>query len=253
MEEYDGILPGDPEKLRRICGIGPYSAGAIASIAYDIPVPAVDGNVIRVISRLYGIRTDALEKNTRCRIESLASGLVPADRPGDHNQAVMDLGATVCVPGTPDCICCPLSAYCDAFHAGDAADLPVLPKAKPQKVIPYAVLLIISSGRVLMRMRTEKLLQGLWCFPMIEGESSPEILRSLLRKSLRLSTGPLVESGAARHVFTHQIWQMRIWKTDAEAFASAPAGYEFIPLEQLKDLPLPVAMNAAVSSLRRQA
>ncbi len=253
MEEYNGVLPCEPEKLQRICGIGPYSAGAIASIAYDIPVPAVDGNVIRVISRLFGIRTDASEKETRLRIEGLASGLVPRDRPGDHNQAVMDLGATVCVPGTPDCSRCPLSAYCDAFHAGDAADLPVLPKAKPQKVIPYAVVLIVSSGSVLMRIRTEKLLQGLWCFPLFEGEYTPESLQPLIRKALHLRTGPLVDSGPARHVFTHQIWQMRVYKTDAEIAASAPEGYEFIPLDQLKDLPLPVAMDAAVSVLRHQA
>ena len=77
MEEYGGTLPSDPSELRRICGIGPYSAGAIASIAYDVPVPAVDGNVIRVISRLYGIRTDALEAGTRRRIEELAVSLVP--------------------------------------------------------------------------------------------------------------------------------------------------------------------------------
>lgn len=253
VNEYGGVLPRDPEKLRRICGIGPYSAGAISSIAYEVPVPAVDGNVIRVISRLYGIRTDALEKDTRRRIESLAAGLVPADRPGDHNQAVMDLGATVCVPGTPDCSRCPLSSFCDAFQTGDASDLPVLPKAKPQKEIPYTVLLILSSGRVLMRMRTEKLLQGFWCFPMFEGQHSHEELLSLIRNDLGLSAGPLVDSGNARHVFTHRIWQMRICKTGAEAEASAPAGYEFIPLEKLKDLPLPAAMNAAVSVLRRQA
>ena len=253
VEEYNGILPSDPEKLRRICGIGPYSAGAIASIAYDIPVPAVDGNVIRVISRLYGIRTDALEKETRSRIESLAAGLVPAGRPGDHNQAVMDLGATICVPGTPDCERCPLSAYCDAFHSGDAAELPVLPKARPQKVIPWSVLLICSSGRVLMRMRTEKLLQGLWCFPMFEGINDPASLQDQILKKLHLQVGPLTLSCSARHVFTHQIWQMDIYSTAAEDFASAAAGYEFVPLHRLQELPLPVAMNAAVSVLRHQA
>ena len=251
MAEYGGLLPREPEKLRQICGIGPYSAGAIASIAYDIPVPAVDGNVIRVISRLYGIRTDALENETRRRIESIAASLVPAERPGDHNQAVMDLGATVCIPGTPDCRRCPLSAFCDAFHAGDAAELPVLPKSKPQKSISYAVLLIRSSGRILMRMRTERLLQGLWCFPMIEGEFSPDELTLQIRKRFRLSVSNPVDAGCARHVFTHQIWQMHIYETDAEASASAPAGYEFVPLEQLDHLPLPVAMSAAVAVLRR--
>ena len=253
MAEYGGLLPREPEKLRQICGIGPYSAGAIASIAYDIPVPAVDGNVIRVISRLYGIRTDALENETRRRIESIAASLVPAERPGDHNQAVMDLGATVCIPGTPDCRRCPLSAFCDAFHAGDAAELPVLPKSKPQRSISYAVLLIRSSGRILMRMRTERLLQGLWCFPMIEGEFSPDELTLQIRKRFRLSVSNPVDAGCARHVFTHQIWQMHIYETDAEASASAPAGYEFVPLDLVKTLPLPVAMNAAVSVLMPQA
>ncbi len=253
MEEYGGVLPADPAKLQKICGIGPYSAGAVASIAYDVPVPAVDGNVIRVLSRIYGIRTDAMETLTRRRIESLAAALVPAERPGDHNQAVMDLGATVCVPGTPDCARCPLSAFCDAFRAGDAADLPVLPKAKPQKVIPYAVLLIRSGDRILMRQRTERLLQGLWCFPMLEGETAPDALLPLASRKLRLSLSPLRDAGAARHVFTHQIWQMHIYETDAEASASAPAGYEFIPLDSLKDLTLPAAMNAALAVLTRSS
>ena len=250
MDEYDGVLPRDPEKLKKIQGIGPYTAGAIASIAYDVPIPAVDGNVIRVLSRIYGIRTDALEPETRKRIESLASSLVPQERPGDHNQAVMDLGATVCVPGTPDCARCPLSAFCDAFKAGDAADLPVLPKAKPQKVLPYSLLIIRSGDRVLMRQRTERLLQGLWCFPLLEGESSPEELLPVACKKLRLSLSPLRDAGIARHVFTHQIWLMHLYETDAEASASAPAGYEFVPVSRLKDLTLPAAMNAAAALLK---
>jgi len=253
MTEYGGILPPDPEKLRKIRGIGPYTAGAIASIAYDIPVPAVDGNVIRVISRLFGIRTDALVPETRRRIESLAAGLVPAERPGDHNQAVMDLGATVCIPGTPDCTRCPLSSFCDAFKSGDAADLPVLPGAKPQKVLTYAVLLVRSGDRVLMRQRTERLLQGLWCFPMIEGDLSGETLLLLAQKKLHMPLSHFRDFGLARHIFTHQIWQMHLYETGAEASASAPAGYEFVPLSQLKVLAVPTAMNAAVKILMRQA
>ena len=253
MADYGGILPSDPALLKKIKGIGPYSAGAIASIAYDVPVPAVDGNVIRVISRLYGIRTDALVPGTRRRIEELASALVPGDRPGDHNQAMMDLGATICVPGTPDCARCPLSPFCDAFRAGDASELPVLPGSKPQKVILYAVLLIRSGDRVLMRQRTERLLQGLWCFPMIEGGPDTGELPALIRKKLRLDVAPLRESGTARHVFTHRIWQMRLYETSAEASASAPDGYAFVPVSRLDRLALPVAMNAAVRVLMRQA
>ncbi len=253
MDEYGGILPRDPEKLKKIQGIGPYTAGAIASIAYDVPIPAVDGNVIRVMSRIYGVRTDALEPAARKQIESLAAALVPAERPGDHNQAVMDLGATVCVPGTPDCARCPLSSFCDAFKTGDAADLPVLPKAKAQKVIPYNLLLIRSGIRILMRQRTERLLQGLWVFPMFEGDSSSEELLPFACKKLHLSLSPLRDVGTARHVFTHQIWQMHIYETDAEASASAPAGYEFIPVSDMKDLTLPAAMNAAVEVLMPEA
>lgn len=247
LSDYGGILPRDPDALRKISGIGPYTAGAVASIAYNVPVPAVDGNVIRVLSRVFGIRTDALEPETRRRIEKLAAALVPEDRPGDYNQAVMDLGATVCVPGTPDCGRCPLSASCDACRAGDAAVLPVLPKAKPQKVVPYAVLLIRSGDRILMRRRTERLLQGMWCFPMLEGSFSAEELALQIRKKLRLSCTSPEEAGAARHVFSHRIWQMRLYAMSAEALAPAPAGYEFIPVDRLSSLPVPAAMNAALS------
>ena len=253
MAEYGGILPRDPAQMRKISGIGPYTAGAIASIAYDVAVPAVDGNVIRVLSRLYGIRTDAMEPGTRRRIEDLAAALVPPERPGDHNQAVMDLGATVCVPGTPDCARCPLSSFCDAFRSGDAADLPVLPKTKPQKVIPYSVVLILSGGRVLMRQRTEPLLRGLWCFPMFEGDLSAEETRLQAERKLRLPLSVPEDAGSARHVFTHRIWQMRLYKTGTEASASAPEGYEFVPLSRIGDLPLPAAMNAAVALLTPRA
>ena len=158
MEEYGGKLPTDPDKLSRISGIGEYTAGAIASIAYGTPVPAVDGNVIRVLSRLYGIRGDASRPECRRRIRDLAAALVPPERPGDHNQALMDLGATVCVPGTPDCRRCPLSSFCDAFRTGDAAELPLLPKAKVPRVVLYNVVLMRSGNRVLLRRRSEKLL-----------------------------------------------------------------------------------------------
>ena len=124
-------------------------------------------------------------------------------------------------------------------------------KAKPQKVIPYALLIIRSGDRVLMRQRTERLLQGLWCFPLLEGESSAEELLPIANKKLHLSLSPLRDAGTARHVFTHQIWLMHIYETDAEASASAPAGYEFVPVSRLKDLTLPAAMNAAAALLTR--
>ena len=249
MEQYGGVLPDNPEHLRTICGIGPYMAGAIASIAFSVPVPAVDGNVIRVISRLFGIRDDASVPVVRHKIEALAADLVPPDRPGDHNQAMMDLGATVCVPGTPDCNRCPLTAFCDAFQQGDAADLPVLPKARKPKSLSWTVLVIRSGNRVLLRRRTEKLLQGLWCFPMLEGHLSPEDLLPVLRKKLFLSGCDLRDHGVARHVFTHQVWDMRLYSLRTDENASAPSGYEFADIAGIKNRALPAAMNAALRTL----
>ena len=119
LREYGGRIPSDPAELRRIRGIGAYTAAAVASIAFGVRAAAVDGNVVRVISRLYGVEEDVTEREVRRRVERLADGLTPPERPGDHNQAMMDLGATVCVPGTPDCGTCPLRGLCEAEAAAD--------------------------------------------------------------------------------------------------------------------------------------
>ena len=249
MRDFNGNLPQDPQKLREISGIGPYMAGAIASIAFDIPVPAVDGNVIRVISRLYNINEDASRPPVRRKIESIAADLVPPERPGDHNQALMDLGSGICVPGTPDCDRCPLSSFCKSHSAGNPADLPVLPKSRPQKVIPWTVLIIRSGNRVLLRLRTEKLLQGLWCFPMIEGCLTPEGAVDAAYKYLGLPTGTPCSCGKSRHVFTHQIWDMSLVSLLSEADSPAPHGYHWIPVPDIRKITLPSAMNAAVRTL----
>ena len=249
MEQYGGVLPRDPEKLKKIRGIGPYTAGAIASIAYDVPVPAVDGNVIRVLSRIYGIRTDALQPDTRKHIEELAASLVPKERPGDHNQAVMDLGATVCVPGTPDCARCPLSAFCDAFVHGDAPDLPLIPGKVPQKTIRWTVTVLRSGNRTLIRRRTETLLQGLWCFPMLECE--PADAATILEKKYRLHTVPVAPPVHARHVFTHLIWEMDILPLDAGPDALLPPDYRWAAPGELETLVFPVAMTAALTEAKK--
>ena len=251
MEKYHGCIPADPDQLRTICGIGPYMSGAIASIAFGVPVPAVDGNVVRVVSRLFGIREDAAVPAVRRDIESHAARLVPGDRPGDHNQAMMDLGATVCVPGTPDCNRCPLAAFCDAYRTGDAADLPVLPKSHKPKVVPWTVLIICSGDRVLLRLRNEKLLQGLWCFPMLEGHLADGALTSAVSAKFFPVVRNLRDQGSARHVFTHQVWEMRLFSLDTDRNASAPAGYEFVETAEIKNRALPAAMNAALRALNR--
>ena len=246
MAEYHGILPKDPALLRKISGIGPYTAGAVSSIAYGIPVPAVDGNVLRVYSRLFGLRENIQLPAVRRVLDRIAAEMVPPDRPGDYNQAVMDLGATVCVPGTPDCSRCPLSGFCDACSRGDASDLPVIPGKAPQKTIHWTVAVLKSGNRTLVRRRTESLLQGLWCFPLLDCAMADAQL--FLAKKLNLPAVPSAAPVHARHVFTHLIWEMEILTMNAASNLPAPADYLWVSPEELDTLVFPSAMNAALKA-----
>ena len=250
-ERWGGRVPDTVEELLTVSGIGEYTAGAIASIAYGRRVPAVDGNVIRVVTRLTGDDTPLKETAALRRVKERAAALVPEDRPGDFNQAMMDLGATVCVPGTPDCAACPLQTLCRAAREGNAEGIPNLPGKKPPRPIDYEVLLILSGGRVLMRCRTEALLRGLWVYPLVEGRLEPLRLAELTAK--RLGTGvPLPEPlGEARHVFTHQVWRMRLWLLRVPEGLAAPAGWRFVTAEDMRALPIPTAMRAAKAEAER--
>lgn len=250
MEEFGGVMPSTAEELRKIHGVGEYTAGAIASIAYDQQTPAVDGNVIRVISRLRGIRENVGVPSVKRQITAEAAALVPAERPGDFNQALMDLGARVCVPGTPACEKCPLWELCDANREGDADELPVLPRKNPPRVMDYDVCLIFSGKRVLMRQRTETMLQGLWVYPMLEEHWEAEELPGLVRKKLKLQVSDTEYAGDAKHVFTHQVWQMKIYTMQTDANAAAPEGWRFVTLDEMNALTIPTAVKAAAEIVK---
>ena len=239
------MLPADPAELRKIHGIGPYTAGAIASIAFSVPVAAVDGNVIRVISRLYAIEENPEKTEIRDRVQKLAEKLVPTERPGDHNQAMMDLGATVCVPGTPDCEICPLLGLCQAEKRGIAAELPRLSKAKPPREIRYDLLILRSGSQVLMRKRTEKMLQGLWCFPMMEDWKNETEITGEIWTKWGFSCAKMICHGEAKHVFTHQTWRMMIYETEIAGDCETPKGYRFVSVGEFEALAMPTAMKKA--------
>lgn len=248
MEQFDGNVPRDPRLLCRISGIGAYTAGAVASIAYDVPVPAVDGNVLRVFSRLFGIRDNIHMPETRKKLEFLAASAVPEKRAGDYNQAVMDLGATVCVPGTPDCDRCPLFSVCDAFIRGDAAELPVIPGSAPQKIVSFSVPVLLFGNRTLIRKRTESLLKGLWCFPLLNCD--PEELPSFLYKNFHIEAKPAGEAISARHVFTHLIWQMTVVPFSVTYAPPPSSGYAWFEVSSLNNLAFPSAMNIPLKIVR---
>lgn len=242
-EELGGVIPSDVKELLKISGIGEYTAGAIASIAYDRCVPAVDGNVIRVVSRVRGIRENVGIPSVKRQITQAAAELVPQERPGDFNQAMMDLGATICVPGTPSCERCPVAEMCDACREGDAEDIPELPRKNPPKVINYDLCLIYNGDRVLMRQRTETMLQGLWIYPMIEEHHTAKQLPALVKRRIGLPVADIQPAGEAKHVFTHQVWQMKIYTMSTTAEASD--GWRFVTLEEMQALTIPTAVKKA--------
>lgn len=173
VEQHGGVVPDTLEGVSALRGIGPYTAGAILSIAYNKPEPAVDGNVMRVLSRYFELEEDIAKPSTRVGIEKLAKALIPQGEAGDFNQALMELGATICTPKAAHCLPCPVMERCAARLAGRVEELPVKAKAKPPRPEARAVALIegagSNAGRILIRQRpADGLLARLWELPHVE-------------------------------------------------------------------------------------
>jgi A/G-specific adenine glycosylase len=243
VRERGGEFPGDIALLQALPGIGAYTAAAIASIAFDTRVPAMDGNLIRVMSRLSHTADSMALPSAKRALYRYALSVMPLDRCGDFNQAMMDLGACICVPGTPDCALCPLAGDCGAFAAGDAEALPLLPRAVPPRAVDVAVSIITCEDKVLLYQRREKLLCGLWVFALGEGAcTAGDVISSLTRQGLAVNL--IGHIGSARHVFTHRIWNMELYHFAAAAMVGV-SGAEWVTLAELDALPLPIAMRAA--------
>ena len=228
---------GGHAALRALPGIGEYTAGAIASISFGLPVPAVDGNVLRVFSRLYndpGVITEpAVKKAFTARVMEHQ----PPEKAGDYNQALMELGALVCVPnGAPLCGQCPLAALCLARAAGTTAQLPQKAKPKPRKLVPVTLALVESPAGFLVQQRPQKgLLAGLWQPVLWEDEHllQAEVLARLAALGLDTGTAAPAALPAAKHIFTHIEWLMSGVQLHVPA-QSAPAGYVWANREQLR-------------------
>lgn len=243
QREYGGRFPTTYEGIRALPGVGDYTAAAVASIAYRLPYPAIDGNLTRVLARVHGVREDVDRPSVRRLIRELGEREIDRERPGDWNQALMDLGATICVPGTPDCARCPLQAQCDAYAQGDADQLPIRAAARPPVPVDVGVGLVIAEGRVLTIKRDAALLKGLWTFLLCEGDSTPEGMARKL-EALGMQANRIIPLGEARHVFTHRIWNMQLYRVDLPAMPGRTAG-QWADAQMLTELPLPTAMKAA--------
>jgi len=211
-----GGLPGSIEALRGLPGFGPYTAGAVASIAFAIPAAAVDGNVARVLSRFLLVGGDPESPKVKRDLEALAAVLVDRRRPGDFNQALMDLGATNCLPRRPDCASCPLSGSCQAFRAGRQASIPrSRARSSPRRVL-LAVLRVERGGRLLLsRAPDGVLLGGMWGLPGVEvprAEDPAGVLRQWGRRELGSTLEVGREIASVVRVLTHRRLEFRVFR-----------------------------------------
>ncbi len=239
MEEYGGELPADYEALKRLPGIGSYTAGAIASIAFGLPEPSVDGNVLRVLKRVAASYDDITKEKVKKELEEDVRRIMPADRPGDFNQSLMELGATVCLPnGKPLCEQCPVMHLCRAFHQGVELELPVKPPKKQRKIEERTVFVIKQECEnaleiVLHKRPDTGLLSGMWELPNAEGHLKEAEVQNLFPEAgiNRLPDG--------KHIFSHVEWRMWCYEIKlAEAFAlpeTIKQGSKPFTLQEIKE------------------
>lgn len=233
-ENNSGALPHTYQELLLLPGIGSYTAGAIASIAYQKKVPAVDGNVLRVITRVLGSDKNISKPATKKWLEDELIQILP-DQVGDFNQALMELGALVCVPnGEPNCTDCPIQKYCFAYHHQLTSQIPVKEEKKKRRIEEKTVFLFYSHGKIaLLKRKKEGLLAGLFEFPNIEGIlTSREVLGYLKDKGIDAIR--IEELSHAKHIFSHVEWHMVGYKIVLDDIFES-SDYIWSTLEELQD------------------
>ena len=252
VADFGGALPADYDALLTLPGIGPYTAGAIASIAYGIAMPAVDGNVLRVVSRILASPHDIAEPSVKEAVFARLQEILPPDAPGDFNQALMELGATVCLPkSAARCADCPVASLCLAKAQDAVAALPVKAPKKARRVEEKTVFLLLAGGRAALRKRPKRgLLAGLWELPHAEGRLSTAQARAYLAEQFGFTAQELSPLPDAKHIFTHVEWHMSGYAAHA---ASPPAGQalHWVGVRELADdFAVPSAFKPFTAHLR---
>ncbi|MBO5123364.1 MAG: A/G-specific adenine glycosylase [Oscillospiraceae bacterium] len=212
---HGGQFPHTYEEIRMLPGVGDYTAGAIAFIAFGLPTPAVDGNVLRVVARLTDCHDNILAPATRRRVTEELAAVIPHDHPGDFNQALMELGATVCLPNTaPMCEACPCRAFCQGFANGTAASLPVREKKEGRRKEEKTVFILRSGEYEAVRYRGEEgLLASLWEYPNVEGTLTESEAAAQLAQ-WNVTPHKWVKKAKEKHIFTHIVWEMTVYTID---------------------------------------
>lgn len=241
--EMDGQFPDTAEGLRKLPGIGDYTAGAIASIAFHRRELAMDGNVTRALSRLTAQTGCVGVAGVRRALKAEGTALMTDRRPGDFNQAMMGLGNMVCVPGRPKCAECPVREFCKAKRQGIQETLPVLPAKPEKKEIPVGVALVFLEGRVLLvRRPDEGLLAQMWAFPAFEEARTEQEVREALSE-IGVDAGRGSRLVPAKHVFTHRVWNMKGYAYQAKSVRENET-CRLVSREEMNQAALPTALKA---------
>jgi A/G-specific adenine glycosylase len=240
VSEFGGEIPREVAQLRRLPGIGRYTAAAIASIAFNQDVATLDGNLRRVFSRVFNVAVPADSPVGEEQLWALAQEHLPPGRAGDYSQALMDLGASICLPKNPLCLICPLGEICQARALGVQEQRPVL---KPKAAVPHkrkGAAVILQDGNVLLCQRPATgLLGGLWEFPAAEVDAdSPEALIAAIETEYRLRVHPLARLGEFRHGYTHFTLTESAWSCELVGGGGETPPLQWIALEQLMEYPM---------------
>jgi len=231
MDRHNGVFPNTYAEIRALPGVGDYTAGAVASIAFRLPVPAVDGNVLRVTARICADDGDISTPAMKKKVSQALQQIIPLDAPGDFNQALMELGATVCLPnGAPLCDWCPAAGFCRACQEGRTAELPVKAAKKARKIEHRTVYLLFYEDQVALRRRPDRgLLAGLWEYPHELSDGTDPLPR------WGLSLVSIRKAAAGRHIFTHIEWHMTAYAAELGS-PELPDGWVWAGRSALRDV-----------------
>lgn len=258
VEKFGGQFPANLEGLLSLPGVGRYTAGAIASLAYGLDAPVLDGNVIRILTRWFNITDDVSAASTKTALWDLAEQLVPTERAGRWNEGLMELGRLICTPRSPNCPACPVAAFCEAYQLGIQAERPVKQaRAKTPHYDVTAAVITRDDGRILIAQRpTQGLLGGLWEFPggkRDPGETLPDCLRREIREELDIEISVGGQIGVVRHGYTH--FRITLYAFACEYISGIPqtigvADFAWVTLDDLDRYAFPVTDQKIIAFLR---
>jgi A/G-specific adenine glycosylase len=246
-EKYEGIVPDTPKEISSLKGVGPYTAGAILSIAYSKPEPAVDGNVMRVFSRILSIWLDIAKPSSRKVFEEAVRNLISMENPSFFNQALMELGALICTPTSPSCLLCPVREHCQAFEEGVQTELPIKSKKKSaRKLNMAAAVLFTEDDRVVIHKRPSKgLLANLWEFPNFEvGNTSSGRKQLLHLMEEEYNVDCALKAGVVtkiQHIFSHIVWDIEVYVGSVDSITIEGSGLIAVTIEEMEKYAFPVS------------